>query len=167
MSRLALCQVVAISKKYMKETLHFEIVIHAPVQKVWDTMLGPETYKEWTKVFEPTSYYEGSWEKGSQIKFLGGDGSGMLSEIAENIPHKFISIRHLGEVRGGVEDTTSPQVQQWLPAYENYTFEEQEVGTKLSVDMEMESSPQSVAMKEMFEGMWPKALESLKQLCEQ
>lgn len=150
----------------MKETMHFEIDIHAPVQKVWDTMLAEESYKEWTSVFEPTSYYEGSWDKGSKMKFLGSGGSGMVSEIAENIPYAFVSIKHLGEIKNGVEDTTSEQVMKWLPAYENYTFTDKGTETLLAVDMEMQSTPESKAMKEMFEGMWPKALLKLKEICE-
>lgn len=151
----------------MKETMHFEIVIHAPVQKVWDMMLGEETYKQWTSVFEPTSYYKGSWEKGSSIKFLGGDGSGgMISEIAENILYKFISIKHLGEIKNGVEDTTSEQVMKWAPAFENYTFTDKGTETHLAIDMEMQSSPESKAMKEMFEEMWPKALLKLQEISE-
>jgi uncharacterized protein YndB with AHSA1/START domain len=150
----------------MTEKLHFETMINAPVAKVWEMMLGAETYKQWTAAFDPSSYYEGSWEKGSQIKFLGDGGSGMLSEIVENVPAKFISIRHLGEIRNGVEDTTSEAVQKWLPAFENYTFEEREGGTWLQIDMEMQSSEESKNMKEMFEGMWPKALLKLKEICE-
>ncbi len=150
----------------MKETMHFEIDIHAPVQKVWDTMLAEESYKEWTSAFEPTSYYEGSWDKGSKMKFLGSGGSGMVSEIAENIPYAFVSIKHLGEIKNGVEDTTSEQVMKWLPAYENYTFTDKGTETLLAVDMEMQSTPESKAMKEMFEGMWPKALLKLKEICE-
>lgn len=150
----------------MKETMHFEIVIHAPVEKVWDTMLAKESYKEWTSVFEPTSYYEGSWAKGSKIKFLGSGGSGMVSEIAENVHHKFVSIKHLGEIKNGVEDTTSERVLTWNPAYENYTFTDKGTETLLAIDMEMPPSPESKAMKEMFEGMWPKALLKLKEICE-
>ena len=150
----------------MKETMHFEIDIHASVQKVWDTMLAEESYKEWTSAFEPTSYYEGSWDKGSKMKFLGSGGSGMVSEIAENIPYAFVSIKHLGEIKNGVEDTTSEQVMKWLPAYENYTFTDKGTETLLAVDMEMQSTPESKAMKEMFEGMWPKALLKLKEICE-
>lgn len=150
----------------MKEKMHFEIVINAPVQKVWDTMLGQETYKEWTSVFEPTSCYEGSWDKGSKIKFLSSDGGGMVSEIAENIMHKFISIKHLGEVHDSVEDTTSEKVMAWLPAFENYTFHDKGTETQLDIDMEMPSSPETKAMKEMFEGMWPNALLKLKEICE-
>ena len=150
----------------MKETMHFEITINAPVTKVWDMMLAQETYRQWTAAFEPTSYYEGSWEKGSKMKFLGAGGSGMISQIVENIPYKFISTEHLGEIKDGVEDTTSEAVKKWLPAFENYTFTDNGDSTLLQIDMEMGSSEESKQMKEMFEGMWPKALLILKEICE-
>lgn len=151
----------------MKEKMHFEIVIHAPVHKVWDTMLAQETYREWTSAFDPTSCYEGSWDKGSKIKFLSStSGNGMVSEIAENTPYQFVSIRHLGEIQNGVEDTTSERVQKWSPAYENYTFTDKGAETLLEVDMEMPGTPEAKAVKEMFEGMWPKALLQLKEICE-
>ena len=150
----------------MKETMHFEITINAPVKKVWDMMLAQETYRQWTAAFEPTSYYEGSWEKGSKMKFLGAGGSGMISQIVENIPYKFISTEHLGEIKDGVEDTTSEAVKKWLPAFENYTFTDNGDSTLLQIDMEMGSSEESKQMKEMFEGMWPKALLILKEICE-
>jgi uncharacterized protein YndB with AHSA1/START domain len=150
----------------MKLKMHFEVVIKASAQKVWDTMLTQETYKEWTSVFEPTSCYEGSWDKGSKIKFLSSDGGGMVSEIVESIPHKFVSIKHLGEIKNGVEDTTSEQVKKWTPVFENYTFTDKGVETYLAIDMEMPSTPEAKAMKEMFEVMWPKALLKLKEVCE-
>lgn len=67
-------------------------------------MLNDQTYHEWTSVFATGSRFEGSWEKGSKILFLDGEGAGMVSTIVENKPYKFISIKHLGEVRDGVED---------------------------------------------------------------
>jgi len=51
-------------------------------------------------------------------------------------------------------------VRAWAPAYENYTFTATPQGTKLTVDQDM---------TEDFEGMvgtWPKALATLKALCE-
>jgi hypothetical protein len=72
----------------------------------------------------------------------------------------------LGEIKNGVEDTTSEAVLKWVPAYENYTFADKGMGTLLAVDMEMAESEESKAMKEMFEGMWPKALLKLKEICE-
>ena len=51
--------------------LNFEITIHAPVAKVWDTMLGQETYPVWCSEFNTTpetvTWYEGSLEQGSKI----------------------------------------------------------------------------------------------------
>ena len=46
----------------------------------------------------------------------------MVSEIAENKPNEFISIRHLGYIANGIEDTQSEAIRAWAPAYENYTF---------------------------------------------
>ena len=107
----------------------------------------------------------GSWDEGSKILFLGpaNDGKlgGMVSRIKENKLHKFISIEHLGEVLDGVEDTTSDRVKIWAGALENYTFIDKDGKTELVVDMDINEE-----FKEMFEGMWPKALQKLKLLCE-
>lgn len=150
----------------MTNQLHFEITINAPVATVWDAMLQLETYKQWTVPFEPTSYYEGSWEKGAKIKFLSAGGDGMFSEIAENIPHQFVSIKHLGMWRNGAEDHESEEAKTWTPAFENYTFVNNGDSTLLKVDIDMEFTPDAQSMKEMFEGMWPKALQILKEICE-
>lgn len=148
------------------EKLHFSIIINAPKEKVWDTMLGDATYREWTAAFNPGSYYKGDWSQGSKILFLGpnpgGEGEGgMVSEIAENTPYEFISIKHLGIVSNGIEDTTSEEAKKWAPAYENYTFKETEGGTEVIVDMDAEET-----MAEEFKKMWPSALEKLKILAE-
>ena len=142
----------------MLEKLHFEQIINAPAEKVWQTMLGSESYKQWTSVFDPRSTYEGSWEKGSEIKFIGSNGGGMYSEIAENIPGKFISIKHLGELKeGGIKS----DVKEWENAHENYTFTDVDGNTKLSVDLDT-----VVEYADMFKDMWPKALLKLKEICE-
>jgi uncharacterized protein YndB with AHSA1/START domain len=148
----------------MKNQLNFEIDINAPRPRVWDVMLEDQTYRQWTKAFDPTSYYEGSWEKGSKIKFLSTNGGGMFSEIAENIPHKFISIRHLGMIIDGVEDSTSEDAKKWVGAYENYTFTDTDKGTNLKVELGSDAIPEDII--EMFRDMWPKALLTLKEICE-
>jgi hypothetical protein len=88
---------------------------------------------------DSASTYVGGWNKGDAIKFIGslnedGKESGMLSEIAESRKPEFISIRHLGMINNGVEDTTSDQVKPWIGAHENYTFTEVDGGTKFEVD---------------------------------
>ena len=129
-------------------------------------MLNQDTYRKWTEVFSPGSYYEGTWEEGSKILFLGpnedGKGtSGMVSRIKENRLHEYISIEHLGIVSDGLEDTTSEVAKKWAPAFENYTFKEDDGVTTLSIDMDIEEEH-----KNSFEVIWPKALVILKALSE-
>ena len=146
--------------------MHFSITINAPKAKVWSTMLDDATYRVWTEAFSSGSHYVGSWSKGSKILFLGPDPNtgklgGMISRIAENRLHEFISIEHLGMVQDGKEDTTSDAVKAWAGAHENYTFKEKNGVTEVAVDIDVTED-----FKEMFEGMWPKALQKLKEIAE-
>jgi hypothetical protein len=148
------------------EKLKFSIVINASKEKVWNTMLEDKTYRIWTEEFSSGSHYVGNWNQGSKILFLGpsedGKLAGMVSRIKENKLHKYISIEHLGEVYDGVEDTTSDRVKVWAGVLENYTFIDRDGKTELIVDMDINKD-----FKEMFECMWPKALQRLKSLCKE
>lgn len=148
------------------QKLHFSIKIDAPKEKVWNIMLDDKTYREWTRVFSPGSYYKGDWSKGSKILFLGpdpktGQEDGMVSRIAENRPYEYISIEHLGIVHNDKEDTTSEEARKWAPAFENYTFKEADGATELQVDMDSEDG-----YADMFSRLWPKALKKLKEIAE-
>lgn len=148
------------------EKLHFSININAPKEKVWNAMLNQETYKDWTDVFMAGSHYKGDWNEGSKILFLAPDESGkmggMVSRIKKNRKYEYVSIEHLGMVQNGKEDTTSDDVKKWSGALENYTFKENNGTTEVLVDLDSNEE-----YKEMFEDMWPKALEKLKKLAEQ
>lgn len=141
--------------------LHFETMIDAPRQRVWDTMLEQETYRDWTSEFMEGSYYEGSWEKGEPIRFLAPDGSGMTSVIAENRPLEFVSIKHIGFIKDGVEDTESEEVRRWAPVYEDYTFSDVGGATKVEVDMDVTPD-----YEEAMAETWPNALRRLKEISE-
>lgn len=156
---------IARTNKIMKK-LHYSIFINAPREKVWETMLGAESYKEWTKVFNPTSRFEGDWSQSSKILFMGsdpqtGEEGGMVSKIAESRPPEFISIQHLGILKNGVEDYDSEEVRKWTPAFENYTFNEKDGGTELEIDVDTAEE-----YAEMFDEMWPKSLNVLKEISE-
>ncbi len=141
--------------------LRFTTRIQAPCDQVWKTMLGPVTYRIWTAAFTEGSYFEGTWAKGERMRFLAPGGHGMVSVIAESRPHEFLSIRHLGEIKDGVEDTESEAVRGWTPCYETYTFTPAGTATELTVDMDM-----AEAFEEYMAGVWPKALSLLKALSE-
>jgi hypothetical protein len=148
--------------------LQFKKEIKATAQKVYETMLGlkdKSSYEYWTSAFNPTSSYEGSWKKVDKILFIGvdenGKKGGMVSEIVEHQPAKFVSIRHYGFLDGDTEITTGEQVEKWAGGHENYSYEENKGITTLTVDMD--------AIEEYldyFNTTYPKALDKLKEIAE-
>ncbi len=157
-------------KKYVEtygntSKMHFEISINAKPIDVYNKMLEDKTYRQWTAHFNPSSFYEGTWEKGSKILFVGfgenGEKGGMVSRIKENIPGKFVSIEHLGVLKGDEEILDGPDVESWQGALENYTFTEVNGATIVSIDMDANEE-----YKSYFEETWPKALKELKSICE-
>jgi hypothetical protein len=149
--------------------LTFEITITAPVEKVYDVMLGlsnKSNYEQWTALFNPTSSYEGSWEKGSKILFIGvdekGEKAGMVSEISDNIPNEFVSIRHYGLLQGGVEITEGPEVEKWANGSENYSYTVSNGMTTVTVNIDTTDE-----FLNYMNETYPKALGKLKELCEE
>ncbi len=150
------------------EKLQFKISINASASKAYDVMLGlsdKSNYEAWTALFNPTSSFEGTWEKGSKMLFVGqdenGDKGGMVSRIIENTPNKFVSIQHYGLVQGNVEVTEGPEVEKWANGFENYTFEENNGITNIIVDLDT-----TVEFVEYMNEAYPSALEKLKEICE-
>lgn len=150
------------------EKLQFKTDINASASKVYDLMLGisnKSTNEEWTALFNPTSSYEGNWDKGSKILFVGIDGQGekggIVSRIVENIPKQFVSIQHYGLFQADQEITEGPEVEKWANGFENYTFEENNDITTVIVDLDTTEDFVSY-MNEKY----PKALDKLKEICE-
>ncbi|WP_343697197.1 SRPBCC domain-containing protein [Flavobacterium sp.] len=150
------------------EKLQFKTEINATAQKVYEVMLGlkdKKNYEYWTAIFNPTSTYEGSWEKGSKIYFVGldenGKKGGMVSEIVENQPAKFVSIRHYGFLDGDTEVTTGEQVEKWTGGHENYSYQENNGITTVTVDLDTVDE-----YLDYFKNTYPKALNKLKEISE-
>lgn len=148
------------------QKLHFSITISAPKEKVWDVMLGEETFKMWTEPFMKGSHFVGDWSVGSKMLFLapdpdkGGKMGGMVSRVKANRPYEFISVEHYGIVEDGKEDTTSDKIKEWT-GVESYTFKETDGKTEVLVENDANDK-----YKEMLEKTWPQALEKLKDLAE-
>ncbi|HRH31113.1 MAG TPA: SRPBCC domain-containing protein [Candidatus Paceibacterota bacterium] len=149
------------------ERITFKIFINAPKQHVFETMLNKPTYEEWTSAFQEGSTYKGDWSEGSKILFTStadNNQSGMSAVVKANRPYDFVSLQHLGEIVNGELKTWS-ESEIGYPAdaetFENYTFTEKDGGTEVLVEMDTSSK-----YKEMFETMWPKALEKLKEVAE-
>ncbi|WP_313806745.1 SRPBCC domain-containing protein [Flavobacterium sp.] len=148
--------------------LQFKKEINATAQKVYETMLGlkdKSSYEHWTAAFNPTSTYEGSWDNGSKIYFVGvdenGKKGGMVSEIVAHQPAKFISIRHYGFLDGEIEVTTGEQVEKWAGGHENYAYEENNGLTTVTVELDTVDE-----YMDYFKNTYPNALDKLKEIAE-
>ena len=146
------------------EKKEFKITIDAPRNKVWETLWNDATYREWTSLFAAGSRAETDWKKGSKVSFLDARNSGMVSTIVENKPNEFLSIKHLGIIKNGVEDLASDEARQWAGAYENYRLLSVNGKTELVVDMG--GAEISGEFMDYFMNVWPKALDKLRQLAE-
>jgi len=148
------------------ERMRFKTEIDAPVNKVFNTMLGRDTFREWTSVFNPTSDFEGSWEKGARILFVGtnkeGRREGMAGIIKEHEPDKYVSIEYTGVIDGDEEITSGPEINSWVGTQENYSFEEKNGKTTVTVDIDIDDQ-----MRDYFRETYPKALQKLKEICVQ
>lgn len=140
---------------------NFSVKINAPKEKVWDTLWNDESYRKWTSVFSEGSYADTDWKEGSKVLFLSGDGSGMYSQVARNIPNEFMSFRHLGVVKNGIEQPMDEETKQWSGAMENYRLREKDGVTELTTEMDMTDD-----FADYFEKTLPQALEKVKELAE-
>ncbi len=145
------------------KTLTYEISIGASPQKVWKCMLEKETYKEWTNVSWPGSYYDGEFKEGEQIKFLSStSGGGILARVKTIEHNKFTYVEHIGLISAdGDVDSESDAAKGWIGTAEKYYFLPEGDGTHLKVEMEI--NPE---WAEMFNKDWPVAINKLKEICE-
>jgi len=141
----------------------FNISINASKEKVWEVLWNKDSYESWTKAFsEGSTVQTDNWKQGSRVLFGDGKGSGMIAEVAENRTNELMCFRHLGEMKDGVEDTTSEKVKEWAGALESYTLKENAGTTELAVEMDINDK-----WLEYFQETWPKALAQIKKLSEQ
>jgi len=145
--------------------LHFEQLIAASPEKVHRLMLEDASYREWTAIFNPGSFYEGSWDEGAEIQFVGlnenGEKEGMIGHIAVHRPQQYVSIAYDGVIDKGVNRFTGPDVEALASGREEYRFVARDGQTLLVVDMD---DPGPYA--QYFTESWPKALDKLQEICE-
>jgi uncharacterized protein YndB with AHSA1/START domain len=137
--------------------LTFTIEIAASCEKVWRILWDDETYRKWTAVFHEGSHAVSDWQLGSKVLFLGPDGNGMVSRIAQLEPNKTMIFEHLGEVKNGVEEVSAA----WAGAQEAYHLAPKDDHTELTVLLDAHDEYAGY-----FTGTFPKAMDIVKALSE-
>ena len=137
----------------------FKTVIDNTPEKLWKILWDDATYRKWTKTFSESSYMESDWKVGGRTLFLDGKGSGMVSTIDAIEPNKYLSFKHLGMIKNGVEDLDSDEVKKWSGSNENYILNPIGEKTELIVELDLDEE-----YKDSFNDTWQKTFEIIKSL---
>ncbi len=110
-----------------------------------------------------TTYEKNCYER-NKIEFVRTDENeekdGMISEISDNIPNRFITIHHYKLLQANKKITDGLEAEKWINCYENYTFEENNRVIMLKVDLDITADILDYRNKS-----YPKALIKPKDCC--
>jgi uncharacterized protein YndB with AHSA1/START domain len=151
-----LCE-VAKGLKGLKLPIKHQVVIDAAKDKIWHTLLSPETYPKWTRVWDKESHFVGGWQVGQKIAFRGSGGCGICGVIESHIPEQEVIIRYTGALENGEEVTGCG----WAGARESYRLVECDGLIELQIESEVLAE-----YAEFMQAAWPKALENVRVLAE-
>ena len=142
----------------MKE-MQFSIEINVSKEKVWTTLWGDMTFRDWASVIDEGTYMKGIMEEGNTIQFISSVGGyGVTSLIEELIPNEFVSFRHSVDTK---EHGQQEREKEWTGGIESYSLTEKNGVTTLTVKTDI---PQE--QEETFRIRFPRALNRIKILTE-
>lgn len=142
----------------MKE-LQFQIAIHAPKEKVWDTLWRDEAFRQWAGVIDPGTYMAGELKEGNEVQFISAaNGYGVTSLVEKITPGEFLLLRHRADTQ---EAGKREREEQWTGGKESYALAEQDGVTTLTAAFDVPPE-----LEEEFKVSYPKALERAKTLAE-
>ena len=82
----------------MKE-LQFSVEIHAPKEKVWDTLWQDETLRKWVGIIDPGTYMVGDLKEGGKVQFISGNGYGVTALVEKLVAGEFLLFRHQADTQ--------------------------------------------------------------------
>jgi len=140
------------------KTIKLSIHIEASQEKVWSVLWNDATYREWTAVFHEGSHALSDWMQGSEVLFLGPDGtSGMYSSIETLIENDTMIFKHHGEIKEGIKQADA----RWNGSRERYFLSTEDNQTILKVELDTDE-----AFEEYFSKTFPLALDKIKEISE-
>ena len=103
--------------------LNYSIDINAKKDHVWKTMLAPETYQQWVKVFSANSKFVGEWKQGETILFFDPDLGGSKAVLEIFKPYDEILAKHISMVDKNMNENNEDEMsKKWIGSTESYSF---------------------------------------------
>lgn len=142
----------------MKE-MQFSVEIHAPKEKVWETLWQDETFRQWASIIDPETYMVGELKEGNEVQFISAEnGYGVTSLVEEVVANDFLLLRHRTDTQDSGE---RERADEWSGGTESYRLAEKDDTTTLTVAFDVPPE-----LEEYFTVNYPKALEQVKILAE-
>lgn len=142
----------------MKE-MQFSTEIHAPKEKVWETLWQDETFRQWASIIDPGTYMVGELKEGSEVQFISAEnGYGVTSLVEKVVANDFLLLRHHADTQDSGE---RERADEWSGGTESYRLAEKDDTTTLTVAFDVPPE-----LEEYFTVNYPKALEQVKILAE-
>lgn len=139
--------------------MQFQTEIHAPKEKVWDTLWQDETLRQWADIIDPGTYMKGELKEGNQVEFISGNGYGVTSLVEKLTPNEFLLLRHSADTQ---DEGKRERKNEWTGGTESYKLVENNGITVLTIVFDVPPE-----QEEYFNDAYPKALARVKQLAEQ
>lgn len=142
----------------MKE-IQFSIEINASKERVWTTLWDDITFRDWANIIDEGTYMKGIMKEGNEIEYISSvNGYGVTSLVEKLIPNEFALFRHSADTK---ENGQKVREKEWTGGAESYSLTEKNRVTTLIVKMDV-----PLELEEMFNSIFPKALERIKTLAE-
>ena len=140
------------------QKMQFSINIEASKEKVWETLWGDKTFRDWVNIIDEGQYMVGELAEGNEIQFIGGSGFGVTSLVEKLIPHEYLALRQVADT---IDYGKQERDKEWTGGTESYELVEKNGITNLIVKIDVPPG-----LEEIFKGRFPKALERVKVLAE-
>ena len=140
------------------QKMQFSINIEASKEKVWETLWGDKTFRDWGNIIDEGQYMVGELAEGNEIQFIGGSGFGVTSLVEKLIPHEYLALRQVADT---IDYGKQERDKEWTGGTESYELVEKNGITNLIVKIDVPTG-----QEETFKDRFPKALERVKILAE-
>jgi hypothetical protein len=139
--------------------IQFSMEINASKERVWATLWGDVSFRDWASMIDEGTYMKGVMNEGNEIQFISSiNGYGVTSMIEKLNPNEFVLFRHGADTK---ENGQQEREKEWTGGTESYSLTEKNGVTTLIVKTDV---PQE--QEETFNIRLPRALERIKTLAE-
>ena len=141
------------------QKMQFSIKMDASREKVWETIWGDKTLRDWGNIINEGLYMEGVMAERSEVQFISSvSGFGVTSVIEKLIPHEYIAFKQVADT---MDSGKQERDKEWTGGTESYELIEKNNITNLTVKIDVPPG-----QEETFKVRFPKALERVKILAE-